>query len=100
MFLAKLRKWNQTLGVKEDRQLTAGINLYPNPALEQTIVTSEKQLSGMFALYNLQGKQVWQETVAKLAKKVVPLHNLPRGIYILRFVSESGVSFSRKVVKQ
>ena len=100
IFLAKHRLWPQTLGLKEDRELAKGVKLYPNPATEQITVEREKLLSGTLSLYNLQGQQVWQETVAKTAKKVIPLQNLPQGIYLLQGISEDGAQFSRKVVKE
>jgi hypothetical protein len=100
MFLAKHRKWNQTLGLTEDNALSSVIKLYPNPAVDQITVTSEKLLTGAFSLYNLQGKQIWQAEVIKTAKKVIPLQTLPSGYYILRFISPDGPSFSRKLLKQ
>jgi hypothetical protein len=99
-FLAKHRKWNRTLGLKEDNAFAKGLKLYPNPALEQIMLESEKLLTGSLTLINLQGQQVWHETVSGMAKKVLPLHRFPPGIYILRFAGDDGEQFSRKLIKR
>jgi hypothetical protein len=98
-FLCKYRKWNQLVGIKEDNEIISSVKLYPNPATEQIIIESEKPLSGTLSLYNLQGQKLWQETVWKSTKKVIPLQHKAPGVYILRFVSEDGTQFSRKIVK-
>jgi hypothetical protein len=100
MYLAKHRRWNHVLGLKEDRELASGLKLYPNPAQQQTTLELEKPFSGTLSLYNLQGQNVWQQTVVKTTKKVIPLHNLPSGIYLLQGIAEDGARFSGKVVKK
>ena len=100
-FICKYRKWNQVIdtGDEEDEKVS-GINLYPNPATTQTTIISEDPLTGTFKLYDLQGKEIWQETVSNSTEKVIPLHNHSRGMYILKFYSENGNNFIRKILKQ
>ncbi|KAA9333819.1 T9SS type A sorting domain-containing protein [Adhaeribacter soli] len=99
-FLAKHHKWNHALGLKDDRELASSLKLYPNPAQQQIALELEKPFSGALRLYNLQGQKIWQQTVVKTTKKVVPLNNLPQGIYLLQGIAEDGTQFSRKVVKK
>jgi hypothetical protein len=99
-FLAKFAKWNQVLSLTEEKELASTIKLYPNPARERTTIESEKLLTGTFNLLNLQGQNLWQETVANSTKKVIPLENLPDGVYILRFAGEDGAQFNRKLLKK
>lgn len=98
-FLAKHRKWNQTLGLKEEEGFT-GLKLYPNPAAENAMLESKKPMNGTLVLTNAQGQMLWQETVSETVKKVLPLQNLPPGIYLLRYAGKDGRQFSRKLLKQ
>ncbi|MBK0401352.1 T9SS type A sorting domain-containing protein [Adhaeribacter sp. BT258] len=102
-FLAKHRKWNQVIDIeekKDEKELVSGTNLYPNPATTHATISNEDSLSGTFKLYDLQGKKIWQETVSNSTEKVIPLQSFSRGVYILKFYSEKGSNFTRKVVKQ
>jgi hypothetical protein len=68
------------------------ILIYPNPATG--IVTIELPAAGVLEIYSVDGKILLYETVSKgmLYKNISHLHS---GIYLLRFISEEGVSVKR-----
>ena len=92
------------VGVIEKDQ-NVGFELYPNPAHDvlSAYIESKKAISGRFTLFNglgqaaLIGSKVWvspQESVTYL----FDIAHLPRGYYVLSFVTKNGEVISKKVV--
>jgi len=75
------------------------IALEPNPATTEVQVHLSKPLVGAtVSLYNLQGQVVWQaEAPEKNRLIVIPVDQLPSGIYVVR-IHQRQASLSRRIV--
>lgn len=74
------------------------LNVFPNPTVNTITLThknniSEIQLAGVYG-------NVIQSTLSIESGSVISLENYPVGIYFIQYVSESGLVYSKRVVKQ
>ncbi|NCX96690.1 MAG: T9SS C-terminal target domain-containing protein [Chitinophagia bacterium] len=70
------------------------LQVYPNP-FTHTLRLSHK---GTAQLLDIHGRQVLAKSVE--AGEELQVHNLPRGMYLLRLQSVGGKEYTRKVIKQ
>jgi hypothetical protein len=80
------------------------VDIYPNPSTDQWNVSVSDFVQAQKAsckLYNLDGKVVWstEHDFENYSNIVVPAANLPKGIYILKIVSERQ-NGSYKLIKE
>ncbi len=77
-------------------------SVYPNPAMEEIKLQIEWQAvqPARLRLYNLQGQLMWEENLeaALRQEKIIPIHHLASGIYLLELSTESGI-WSEKIQK-
>ena len=76
-----------------------GINIYPNPFSEETVLQSETAFKNATLLvYNLQGQIV--KELANVSGQSIVFHreNLPSGMYLLRLVENNKVLLAGKVI--
>ena len=83
-------------------EFTGNLSVYPNPAKGYTEVkfSVAEATSAVFGLYDLTGREVYQETTflnSGFNNKVIQLNNLKSGVYLLRISSEKGI-VSRKLI--
>jgi hypothetical protein len=82
--------------ISEVTQEMAKIIIYPNPAKDKFWVDFGK--NGIMTLYDMFGKEVLNQNINK--KTEININHLPKGIYIVRVVSESKIIGNSKIVKQ
>ncbi len=76
------------------------IRIYPNPVTETLYIESAVTLTSI-SVYNMSGSVMSSTEVNGKTNIVLStMSNLPGGIYFLEMVTEEGVRFSRKVVKE
>ena len=92
------------MGTKEDKvqeeQNIATITLYPNPAKQTvTILFSENQeIVNKVMFVNMQGVTILSEENPN--RNTIDISVLPVGIYVVRVLSQSGKTYSVKLVKE
>ena len=84
----------------QEEQNIATISLYPNPAKQTvTILFSENQeIVNKVMFVNMQGVTVLSEE--KPNRNTIDISNLPVGMYVVRVFSQSGKTYSVKLVKE
>lgn len=78
------------------RDLASEIVLFPNPAKEILQISSSDQDLKQFQLYDLQGRLVWQESLAA-REAVIDLKRFPKGYYTTIILSENGQKVSKSL---
>lgn len=68
---------------------TVPLNVYPNPASNEFTIDAEIEEAGILRIYDLSGKVLKKETYNLLSNKTISVADLPRGIVIVEYVSES-----------
>ncbi len=68
--------------------MPVGFSVYPNPT--SGTLTVETQVSGVFTIYTIDGKQVQQYTITELLATLILPGNLASGIYMCRFNGDDG----------
>lgn len=87
-----------TTGLNESAPITAGINVFPQPASGRINIMLDAHAQGQnlnYELYNLQGARLQQGTFTNGDAVLLP--QLSRGIYLLNIQSKEAV-LSRKIV--
>lgn len=88
-----------TLPVDEYTFLNQNVKFYPNPVTSNRIIKLSFGLpiKGNVGIYDITGKQVFQDVFNNENKKEINVENLTNGIYMLK-VSTENASITRKVV--
>ena len=88
----------QILGVKAN-VLASKISVYPNPAKEVLRVQTSESLSSA-TIYSTDGRKV--STINKLEKGTTSINtsNLSNGVYLINFITTSGVNLTKQFIKQ
>ncbi len=81
----------------EDNQL-ANFRVYPNPSIDEWIVSSKANTIKVIALYDVLGKEVLNLSPNKSEVKINAI-NLKQGLYFAKVFTESGIT-SLKLVKE
>jgi hypothetical protein len=88
---------NSSTGLIRPESPENKLKVYPNPAVAEVIVKSEKTITGL-GLYNVQGQKLLQLYPESLEARV-PLASYPAGLYILQIADESGITI-KKIIKK
>jgi len=71
--------------------------IYPNPSTGLFYVDAEG-LEGKLSVYSFSGKHLLETPISKNEKPVLSLEHFPVGAYLLKFVADSGETFTGKVI--
>ncbi len=76
------------------------MNLAPNPATIQVLVTVEgmSEKGGDLTLYDAQGRMVWQQSKIRSPTSNINVADLPAGLYFVTLRSE-GAAVTKRLVK-
>ena len=86
-----------TLGV--DGFTKANFKVYPNPASDQVQISYDTNSEATIELYDMQGKLLkTMQTVGLQGTVSIPLTNLSRGLYLVKFITNDGVKQVKKLV--
>jgi hypothetical protein len=87
-----------TIGIKENENSKATIQVFPNPAKgEFTITNYELQITNV-ELYDVLGKKVTSHTSYRTPHTTVNISHLPAGIYFYRAVLQDHSIHSGKIM--
>ncbi len=86
---------HDVLSVEE--QLEASFKIFPNPAINTVQVVAHIEME-YYAIYNLLGAKV-AEGIIETTRKQIDVSSLISGVYLLQLVSETGKTFTHKMVK-
>ena len=96
--------FEQTLNLKKGYFANnSSLNIYPNPFAEQfTIYTNSEFLGKLkISIYDLSGKQVFNQTLNNQSKEIkINPNNLKKGFYLGKIIAENGTSKTFKVIKE
>lgn len=81
------------------KALEASLKIYPNPVQDHLTISGLSQIIERIEVLNTLGKIELQINVEYGNKQVICLDQLNPGHYILRFLSQDGQTFSRKITK-
>lgn len=71
--------------------------IYPNPSTGLFYIDTEG-LEGKLSVYSFSGKHLLETPISKNEKPVLSLENYPEGAYLVKFVADSGETFTGKVI--
>ena len=82
-------------GINENQKQSSLLKVYPNPANEKvTIETAEPADQGVISFTNSQGQEILN-IKATGVKTVVPVTNLPAGLYFVKMISNKFISVEK-----
>ncbi len=82
-------------GINENQKQSSLLKVYPNPANEKvTIETAEPADQGVISFTNSQGQEILNIKAAGV-KTVVPVTNLPAGLYFVKMISNRFISVEK-----
>lgn len=99
-FAFDVRTVSGTAPVNQESGLSVRIN--PNPVTNNAFITfdfNERKQKVVFTLYDVLGKQVEQKQTHSGLPFILPMENLPKGVYLLKAAMEDKVVM-KKIVKQ
>jgi hypothetical protein len=96
MLLRITYKQTGETGLSEVTQEIDKINIYPNPTKDKLWIDCEN--FSTIALYDMLGKEVLNQKIN--GKSEVNISHLPKGIYIVKVLSDEKVIGSSKIMKQ
>ena len=75
--------------------------VFPNPAEDQIIIDFEEEsFNGKINFYNMEGALLKSKNVNSLGGAVkVKVNNLPKGVYLVEFLSNGKSNFSKLIIK-
>lgn len=73
------------------------LGIYPNPSTGLFYIDTEG-LEGKLSVYSFSGKHLLETPISKNEKPVLSLENYPPGAYLVKFVADSGETFTGKVI--
>ena len=86
------------VGIDDNKQKK--INLYPNPASHTFVINFTEVQEGVkqVRVFDMLGKEVM--SIENPSSNTINIANLPTGIYAVRILSQSGRSYTSKLVKE
>ncbi len=88
------------VSVKNEVFLTGQLQLYPNPAQDQVVITWQENTPRHLSLTDLYGRSVRSfDELPNTRRLEVPLEGLPPGTYFLIWQNDTGEMHSRPLVK-
>lgn len=88
---------NYCPGVGVTYKKSEDIKIYPNPSAG-LIYIDNQGLSGTIMVYSFSGEELHKADINKNEKPVLSLENYPQGAYLIKFVSDSGETFTGKAI--
>ncbi len=82
------------LSVNENIKIN--LNIYPNPAQNQIIISSDYQLKTI-AIYSVLGEKILEQS-SNQNETILDVSYLSNGLYLVNIVAEEGYSISKKVI--
>src|SRR5690606_23681927 len=82
---------NVTLGVDDIEGNSGQVLVYPNPASDKVIISSEDATISAVDVINSVGVVVWKDQPAPAKLQQLTVDRLPTGMYILRIQTSRGV---------
>ncbi len=79
--------------------LPAEVRVYPNPVADQLIINSAPAQSVHLQVFTMTGTVVLEQQTSTTGTLTVDLHNLPMGLYVLRFTADTS-QFSTRILKR
>jgi hypothetical protein len=76
---------------------TAGIKLYPNPALNQIRVTAAANISEI-VISDMLGQEVQTIKVSNRESEMIDISQLGQGVYIIRVRTQSGIGSAKMII--
>jgi len=73
----------------------SSLNIYPNPASDQFVITSEENFLSI-TIYNLMGEQI-ENVIPTTNIVIVNTTEYPNGIYLVEAVYENGSTVNSKI---
>lgn len=77
---------------------SSDVAIIPNPASDSLNVSINNSLISSITILDLKGSVVITESNLSTSEKLIPIHSLNSGIYIVKIKSESGQSIIKKIV--
>ena len=74
------------------------ILVYPNPTKDEVYIRTKGEQINSYFLCNISGQLLLNDEKVKTNSQKISLRNFPKGVYILKIVTNKNV-YSRKVVK-
>jgi len=88
------------VSIEESKIKVSELILYPNPGTSQlNIRTAVQRIGGIFTMYDISGKQVFQQNITQSITQINTEH-LPAGAYIYNYVHEGKEIENGKWVKK
>jgi hypothetical protein len=88
---------NYCPGVGVSYEKTNDLKIYPNPSTGLFYVDIEG-LEGKLSVYSFTGKLLLESGLNRSETQTITLSNYPPGAYLLKFVADSGETFTGKVI--
>jgi hypothetical protein len=91
--------------IKEENlnyQVDGLVTVYPNPATTTVIIAYNKEVDGLFTLFNVLGEKILQTTLSKHNSKTqIPIHDNVSGVYHyeIQFGTEDKVRGKLNIIK-
>jgi len=89
----------QVLGLDHLTNANSHITInFDNPvSKENLIISSEKQLNGVLQVYDLKGSKLFDNKISNENKYNISTNNWATGTYIVKFKSQAGIGWVKKV---
>lgn len=94
MWLVKLTEEGATSA--EDQVMAGSLSVFPNPVGDIVYLMNDEPLH--IAIYDMQGRQVYQSAKGQLIKQV-DISSFPQGCYLLKGVNERQQVYTTRVIK-
>lgn len=75
------------------------IDLYPNPAVNNILITNNKQLNIDIEIYNVLGNKVLETKKNTTKEQTINLSSLKSGVYLVQ-INTNGNSITKRLIKQ
>jgi sugar lactone lactonase YvrE len=75
------------------------VRIYPNPAINELIITSDEKKICNLALFNIIGQIVFEQSCATASIKL-DISNFPPGVYLIAITDDEQQKIVKKLVKQ
>lgn len=74
------------------------VSILPNPASDSLYVSINNNIISSIIIFDLKGKKIISEKNLSVSDKIIPIHSLSPGIYIVKIVTEDGNSIIKKLL--
>ncbi len=84
-----------------DIKVQVGISIYPNPVIDEVTITLINPMQSIkdIAIFDIQGKEVISKRINSSQLKL-DISDISSGVYLIKGQTNTGLSFSRKFVKE